>query len=736
MIAYRCVNPIEVYSLALFHLDLSQKTWAIIGKKYLKGEKFSLVQDLRLLCEDDRCVVVFGYSKIILTSIEPHSYVDCLPFVKTHENFLEGQICLSELDRVDHYRSFVLLSVPSGLIHIDVKMKQHMEETGGRKILSLGSNSGVLPKNLVKRKLEQLVFFNSENNPLEFVLTETDYKDLDNVVEELLREILDSTSEYLDPSLDLTDYFVIRQRHVDELLNLLCSSDILQFLSPYRRFSIAEQMEKLVLGSKLWSFTSLALGDNSSHSLFLDMLRTTLEEHYRSQNYSLRDDLIRHFFRYHITDIFEVFFALLSRTSMTSAQSSRSDEASSLLMTICVLLVEALSDALDHRAERDSLLAILDLPSQRERWSSRKLLLDYVHTLLEQVCIRLNVPEGQMRFQESSQRHPRMPIHHESPLLVWWDIYVSLADAFLFMTTERLKYLLESSFENVAKDKELKSMREWSKTIRTRIMHTLVNHTREEVAFRLAEKYMDFHSLIELCYTCFANSKEISLKLEEYVDRFGEAFLKSLFAWYLETGRFKDLVDQPQQYASLLQEFLLEEDKPELLWITQISAKNYRQAADTLLKVSGYLSSADHQMTVLSLAKLSALAEVSSEPDTESSSLLNTVEDYLDVCRIQAHQTDELFSLLDHIGSDSSKTSIDMQVELLRKHHAIKPFLATTHTAIDHFEQIVQQLLSHIVISSRDLIDYLTSVSYRDEDTLMPNSVLALEAYLKTLHVG
>jgi hypothetical protein len=710
----------------------------IMGKKYLKGERLSQVQDLGLLCEDDRCVVIFGYSRIILTSVEPHSYVDNLPFVKTRENFLGGQIGLPEPPgRADQYRSFVLVSVPSGLIRIDVKMKQHVEEIGGRRILSLGSNGGLLPKNLTKRKLEQLVFFNTENNPLEFVLTETDYKDLDGAIEELLREILDSTSEYLDPSLDLLDYFIVRQRHVDELLNLLDSSDVLQFLSPYRRFSIAEQMEKLVLGSKMWSFTSMVLSDSSSHNLFLDILRTTLEEYYRSQNYSIRDDLIRHFFRYHVTDIFEVFSAFLSHSSMRSVQSSKLDEeVSSLLMTICVLLIEALSDTLDYRAEKDSLLTIGDHPSPRERWTSRKSLLDYVHILLEQVYTRLSVPERQLPSQMPSQRHTKMTINDESSALVWWDIYMSLADAFFFMTTERLKYLLESSFENVAKDKELRSMREWSKTIRTRIMHVLVNNTRRDAAFRLAEKYLDFHSLIELCYTYFATFNEISPTLEEYIDRFGGDFLKSLFAWYLETGRFKDLVDQPQQYAPLLQEFLLEEDKSELLWITQVSGKNYRQAADTLLKVSGYMNSTDHQMTVLSLAKLSALAEVSSGLDTESSPLLNTVEDYLDVCRIQVHKTDELLSLLGLMGLDPLKTSIDIQYEQLRKHHSIKPFLATTHTTIDHFGQIVHQLLSHEVISSRDLIDYLTSVSYRNSDALIPNSVLALEAYLKTFHVG
>jgi hypothetical protein len=197
-------------------------------------------------------------------------------------------------------------------------------------------------------------------------------------------------------------------------------------------------------------------------------------------------------------------------------------------------------------------------------------------------------------------------------------------------------------------------------------------------------------------------------------------------------------VSQPEKYLPVLQVFLAKEKKLDLLWIIDIFTHQYEDAAKILLILSMSIGHIEHQMTVLSLAKLSVLTTmIPSESNIQNATLLNTIEDRLDVGQIQLHKINELLALLAKLSIDPKLCPVDDQYELLRKHQ-IKPLLATISRAgLDYFGYIVRKLLSYKVVSPEELMDYLTMTSYQPDDRAMiSNYILALETYLKTFHVS
>jgi hypothetical protein len=754
LVAYQTLESIDLlYSLALYHLDCRERgekgergvVFQILDKKYLKEKYERTIRDLAILCEDPRCVMLHGPSNVILTSMSSGSCVDMIPFRKNKEFLVGGEIVVDPAKTSDtaYHRYFTLMLTQSGIVHVDVLPLRYLEETEIRSKSTLtpsGDNSSkpVSTKSSVKKKLEQLIFFSSEQNPIDYVLTEQEYDDLADAIEELLREILDSTSDYIDPALDLVDYFALRLRYVGELMKFLNLSNTIASLSIDQRFYIAEHTEKLMVCSEIWNFASKALSQGAMDDFFLITLRHALEGHYRSHKYPIRDDIVRHFFRYHVTDTFELFNELLNQL-LTKIQAPMLPSFDSrILSDTCHFFTQLVSTILEYRNSSALLLAIIDAPSPKwERWTSQKSFLGHTKILLELVYAKIAMYEpSSISTTITTTITTGDNKSSLSSVLIWWNIYISLADCLFFTTTERLTYLRES---HPVDDGDIMNDQEWSIRHRTQIVYTLIDHSQTQAAFQLAEKYQDFRSLVEACYHSWTDSDdELHAKLEYYVNQFGESCLKVLFGWYLETGRFKELVSQPEKYLPVLQVFLAKEKKLDLLWIIDIFTHQYEDAAKILLILSMSIGHIEHQMTVLSLAKLSVLTTmIPSESNIQNATLLNTIEDRLDVGQIQLHKINELLALLAKLSIDPKLCPVDDQYELLRKHQ-IKPLLATISRAgLDYFGYIVRKLLSYKVVSPEELMDYLTMTSYQPDDRAMiSNYILALETYLKTFHVS
>lgn len=134
-----------------------------------------------------------------------------------------------------------------------------------------------------------------------------------------------------------------------------------------------------------------------------------------------------------------------------------------------------------------------------------------------------------------------------------------------------------------------------------------------ERAATLAEKYLDFETLVQICETT-----DNQRRLDEYMDRFSsENFPEYVYTWYLEKNKRGKLMDRCRAFAKSrnaqkLAQFL--SDHPSLSWMQNVYDKKFALAADTLRNLaSDETDSIVRQRTLLSLSKLSRLADAAAD---------------------------------------------------------------------------------------------------------------------------
>lgn len=139
----------------------------------------------------------------------------------------------------------------------------------------------------------------------------------------------------------------------------------------------------------------------------------------------------------------------------------------------------------------------------------------------------------------------------------------------------------------------------------------LVDNEEFERAATLAEKYLDFETLVQICETT-----DNQHRLDEYMDRFSnQNFPEYVYTWYLEKNKRGKLIDRCRTFTKSrnvqkLTQFL--SDHPSLAWMQNIYDRKFALAANTLRNLANdETDSIMRQKTLLSLSKLSKLADAS-----------------------------------------------------------------------------------------------------------------------------
>ncbi len=81
----------------------------------------------------------------------------------------------------------------------------------------------------------------------------------------------------------------------------------------------------------------------------------------------------------------------------------------------------------------------------------------------------------------------------------------------------------------------------------------LVGIGRSDRAFALAEQYEDFRTLVELCNEAQLRSPA---RLDSYLERYKQPFAFELYAYYLEHGQPRVLLEQKSEHSQLVLDFL------------------------------------------------------------------------------------------------------------------------------------------------------------------------------------
>ncbi|XP_046848153.1 LOW QUALITY PROTEIN: nuclear pore complex protein Nup133-like [Xenia sp. Carnegie-2017] len=182
---------------------------------------------------------------------------------------------------------------------------------------------------------------------------------------------------------------------------------------------------------------------------------------------------------------------------------------------------------------------------------------------------------------------------------------VNLSDIVLVSYVTQLNSL--RNFEDQGRFHKINQMFEHD---RRSVIYPLVSRGYLEEALSLAEKYRDFHLLIEIC-----EELDDQEKLQNYMNKFrNENFSDVAFKWYMDRGKRSKLMSQPWTQHENLSKFLSSHDH--LKWLHDIDRNSFYNAFETLKELS---ESEKHYIgrkkTLLSLAKLALLASDKDETD-------------------------------------------------------------------------------------------------------------------------
>ncbi|XP_057660912.1 nuclear pore complex protein Nup133 [Diorhabda carinulata] len=183
----------------------------------------------------------------------------------------------------------------------------------------------------------------------------------------------------------------------------------------------------------------------------------------------------------------------------------------------------------------------------------------------------------------------------------------SLLDHFVGIT-DLLLDGKKSHLESVHNANREKNLYRQYCTDRHKLIKPLLNEKEYEKAILLAEKYLDFETLVTIC-----DATDNQERLDEYMDRFSNnGFSEYVYNWFLKENKQGKLLDKYRKTGKTknlqkLSTFL--SDHPSLSWMQQIFDKKFPMAANTLYTLAtNEKDSLTRQKTMLSLCKLSKLA--------------------------------------------------------------------------------------------------------------------------------
>jgi nuclear pore complex protein Nup133 len=269
-------------------------------------------------------------------------------------------------------------------------------------------------------------------------------------------------------------------------------------------------------------------------------------------------------------------------------------------------------------------------------------------------------------------------------------------------------------------DREIAALADQFQQLRPEILNTLNKYGFAVRAFELTEKYRDFRSLAALCnkdlvYPLDQNPHDS--KMEEYIGRFGEEFTDELYQWYIEHGELRTLFSQSERHPDYLDEFLRKKNRPLVSWIQDLEKERFRSAAETLLAESENVGDLAAKELILSIGKLTHLAQMQEDIAVDES-MLDAFHDGLDFVSVHEALTEELKSAL---ASVRDRQSLDRQIETILQQKASA--VADKKSLPLVFKQLVRSLLQGKALSVEDVADAL---SMKDNYTTISDYATAL----------
>ncbi|XP_052864954.1 nuclear pore complex protein Nup133 [Anopheles cruzii] len=215
--------------------------------------------------------------------------------------------------------------------------------------------------------------------------------------------------------------------------------------------------------------------------------------------------------------------------------------------------------------------------------------------------------------------------------------------------TDLVDYVLDGRknyLESVRDEEKYAVLRQQYESQRSDLIYPLVEEEQYELAAKLAEKYLDFQTLVEICDK--TNNQE---RLEEYIERYKEHdFSQFAISWHMRENKQGDILHRFKNNQAALARFLV--DHPSMAWIQLVFNGELAQAGQVLFDLGQRERELlTRKRIMLCLAKLCLLAAEGERYQVQ----LDNINSELELIEVQENIPSEV---LDIYGYDTKHVKV------------------------------------------------------------------------------
>ncbi|KAL7283436.1 hypothetical protein ACG7TL_002866 [Trametes sanguinea] len=538
--------------------------------------------------------------------------------------------------------------------------------------------------NLIKSTMTKAILYGSlPENPLHFSFPpEIDEEALMTGAEQLSEAILESDTEVVRAHHDLNAQMTSRKERLSFLIKFINDNSALTKMSQRSRQTLASDAEKLYAAHQLWLRHNEALragqADEVLHGAVYRYMNEIGEGHH--------EDCLRAFLRLRVRDLGGLLphvaeLVRRSRSEMSGKAASVTPQANRIVLTI-------LESAHSYRAYNLGVYGIV--PPMMDPWTSRADVIDIVSELFTVTTQLVEAPTGDSETADS-RSVPRSQLPE-------------LAACLFRCIQERLDWLASpTASEQAGSERERSMLEDRFRQLRPQVLEVLRRNGFANEAFKLAEDYHDFRSLASLCHKGKVYPPEENpnaARIETYIEKFKEAFTTELYQWYIEHGELRTMF--AQDHSPYLDTFFAEHPHPGISWIHDLGRGRYALASQALLAEAEHAPELVSKHLMLSVGKLSHLAQLHEGAKTVDQSVLDAFHDGLDFVSVHETLIDDLKAAL---ASVRTRQSLEMQVDTIAQKKAGN--LSSRKALQNVFKYLVRQLLQGKALSVEDMAEVL-----------------------------
>lgn len=545
--------------------------------------------------------------------------------------------------------------------------------------------------NSVKSIMTQAILFGANpKNPLLFTFPpDVDEESLISGAEQLSRAVLASDIEVVRPNPDLTRQILERKDRLRFLISFINENGALGKMSQTSRQRLASDAEKLYSAQQLWALYCQRVNAGHSEQLLVQSVIAYME----NSDEGHHEDIMRAFFRLQTREIGDLLPYVEHLVQEIIKNPPLFEGNPDVLCRGSEYILCILDSAW---AYRDTNLGVYGVVKPMIRpWTSTSSIVEIVlnfFNLVDQTLSKIAPEAEDALTREMRSQLPR------------------LGTAVFRAFQERQEWLESpAAADEMSIESDRRAFREKFQEIRPQVLHTLLRHNLEKHAFKLAEEYRDFRSLVDLCHSSVPiYPPEVNAHynfIRKFIEKYKEEFADELYQWYIEHAELRCIFAQNDSYRPYIDSFFSRHPYPSVSWVHDLGNGRWRSASCSLLAQSEFTLDLDARHAMLSIGKLAQLVDSEKSSSSTAQSTLDAFHDGLDYISVHKKLIDELRAPL---AGSKIRQSLESQVDIITK--TIAPSLkAKLYPGFySELRSCIKSLLQNHALGVEDLIDVLT----------------------------